>query len=126
MWAQKVQCEWYNWGDKNTKYFHRRTNGRKKANDDNGHWSYDTDIFKSRAANFYKDLFFEKNGGRVALLMNISYSLIEQCTLSYIGSGVSNAEVEAKLKVMGSLKALGPNRINPLFFHSQWDKVKCY
>ena len=49
MWAQKARCEWFNLGDQNSKYFHRRANSRRKVNsiealkDENEKWLFEAE-----------------------------------------------------------------------------------
>ena len=55
--------------------------------------------------------------------MSMSYPLLSVDMINNIGRGVSGVEVEDALKSMGPLKAPGPDRLNPLFFQSQWNQV---
>lgn len=60
LWFQKFRSVWLTNGDRNTKYFHSRTRGRRKANriegliiGDEG-WCFDDDKIKQHAVSFFK------------------------------------------------------------------------
>ena len=109
-------------GDKNSKYFHRRANARRKVNniealkDENGKWLFEAEEIKNVAVNFYKILFAEIQVFREELVMSLPYPLLPVDVINNIGREVSRVEVEDALKSMGPLKAPGPDGPNPCFF----------
>ncbi|XP_028755343.1 uncharacterized protein LOC114714742 [Neltuma alba] len=68
LWAQKAKSQWYALGDKNTKYFHSRANGRRRRNkieaiqQENGEWTDNPTLIKRIATDFFVNLFHEEGG----------------------------------------------------------------
>ncbi|KAG8486672.1 hypothetical protein CXB51_020076 [Gossypium anomalum] len=59
LWRQKAKCDWLQFGDRNTKYFHSRTMQRRKLNRilalriSSGEWSSDQSVLRDEAARFF-------------------------------------------------------------------------
>ena len=129
MWAQKARCEWFYLGDKNSKYFHRRANARRRINriealkGEDEEWIFDVDQIKNVAVNFYHMLFSEDRAHRDVLNVDVSYPMLTEGVISNMNIDVKEVEVETALKSMGPLKAPGPDGFNPLFFQAQWKQV---
>ncbi|KAG8472183.1 hypothetical protein CXB51_036508 [Gossypium anomalum] len=77
LWKQKSCCDWLINGDRNTKYFHRRTLNRRRNNRiealklSNGSWSFDNDALKVEAINFFKNLYtIEGSISRILMCAN--------------------------------------------------------
>lgn len=63
MWLQRLRCNWYKDGDRNTRYFYSMANSRKKRNRiealkaEDGEWVYDQSIIMKMGTNFFKSLY---------------------------------------------------------------------
>ncbi|KAK8670762.1 hypothetical protein V6N13_037379 [Hibiscus sabdariffa] len=63
LWFQKARSRWIESGDRTTRYFHASVMQRGRQNafttlkDDNGTWCSDVEVLKSKAVNFYSQLF---------------------------------------------------------------------
>ena len=99
MRAKKARCERFYLGYKNSKYFHRRANARRKVNsiealkDENGKWFFEAEEIKNVAVNFYKILFAESQVFREELVMSVSYPLLPVDVINNIGREGGNVLV---------------------------------
>ena len=129
LWAQKSRSDWYINGDRNTRFFHAKANGRRKRNyigalkNDEGEWIYDVDLLKGMATSFFRNLFSEDISLREPLWCINSYPRIKEEEIMGICKQVENEEIRAALFQMGGLKAPGPDGLNALFYQSQWNRV---
>lgn len=129
LWAQKAKCEWFSMGDKNTKYFHAKANGRRKRKrieaikKDNGDWTYDVSEIKTLALNFFHSLFMEEGGTGRLEDCSVTYPTIKESDLQMLGAHLSDEEIKGAIGSMGALKSPGPDGLNALFFQSQWSHV---
>lgn len=125
LWAQKARSDWYIYGDRNTKFFHSRANGRRKRNyvgaikDANGEWVYEAGVIKALAMNYFSSLFAEERVVRDPIECIYSFPLISQDCLSHVGREVNYDEIKQVIFSMGAMKAPGPDGFNALFYQSQ-------
>ena len=130
MWAQKSRCDWFSFGDKNTRYFHLRANARRRYNrvdaikDDSGEWIFDEEKIKQEAVSFFRVLFSLENSYRYSLSTSTRFPTISENDIINLGQPVQLEEIEQVVRSMGSLKAPGPDGLNVLFFKTQWSHVK--
>lgn len=65
LWRQKARCDWLVFGDRNIRFFHRRTLQRRKHNrivalkNQAGEWVTNEDELKQEAVSFYRNLYGE-------------------------------------------------------------------
>ncbi|RYR01851.1 hypothetical protein Ahy_B06g080712 [Arachis hypogaea] len=65
LWYQKSCCNWLEFGDRNTKFFHASTMARRRRNriealqDDNGNWVHERTTLDRMATSFYSWLYTE-------------------------------------------------------------------
>ncbi|XP_028775405.1 uncharacterized protein LOC114732274 [Neltuma alba] len=130
LWAQKARCEWHINGDKNTRFFHMRANGRRKRNfvgaikDASGEWVYNVEKIKSLATEFFSTLFTEDMVQRTPVQCSFSHPRIETNDQEILETEVVNTEIKEALFSMGALKAPGPDGPNALFYQNQWKVVE--
>ena len=111
MWAQKARCDWFSLGDKNSSYFHKKANARRKRNridallSESGDWVYDVEIIKQEALSFYTKLFTEEDGACPTIVCDVGFPESNPMMLTTISNRVSQSEVENVIKFMGPLKA---------------------
>ncbi|KAK4265443.1 hypothetical protein QN277_026496 [Acacia crassicarpa] len=77
LWAQKARSDWLVDGDRNTKFFHSRANGRRKQNFIGalkGHddiWVYDGDMIKEMVISHFSTVFMEEETQRPPLRCSV-------------------------------------------------------
>ncbi|KAK4270478.1 hypothetical protein QN277_023510 [Acacia crassicarpa] len=130
IWAQKSRSQWTVDGDRNTRYFHSRANGRRKRNfigalkGNDDVWIYDGDQIKNMTVSFFSSLFREEQERRPLLSCTVTYPGIDPEELNSLARHITEAEIKAALFSMGALKAPGPDGLNALFYQSQWQVVE--
>ncbi|KAA3453503.1 reverse transcriptase [Gossypium australe] len=128
LWRQKARCDWLQFGDKNTKFFHRRTMQRRKFNCilalhlSNGEWCSEQDILSDEAVKFLENLYGENPSPMYNIPSNIFPSLEEQ-DIDFLKKAVTNDEIKKALFNMAPLKASGSDGYHAHFYQSQWDLV---
>ncbi|KAA3458339.1 reverse transcriptase [Gossypium australe] len=105
LWRQKARCDWLQFGDRNTKYFHSHWIQRRKFNHilalriNNGEWCSEQDILRDEAIK------------------------IKDQDIDFLNKPVLREEIKKALFDMAPLKATGSDRFHAFFFQSQWDIV---
>jgi len=114
--------------DRNTKFFHRVANSRRKFNaiksiEVEGDLHVDDSSVKGAIVKFYEKLYHENFSCR-PFLEGISCSSISLEDAGELKKEFSKEEVQKAINVLGKEKAPGPNGINIAFFKHCWDIVK--
>ncbi|KAA3460795.1 reverse transcriptase [Gossypium australe] len=124
LWRQKARCDWLQFEDRNTKFFHSRTMQRRKINRilslrlSNGEWSSEQDILSDEAVKYFEKLYGETPTPTFnAPLINFPHDI------DFLNKAVSNEEIKNALFDMAPLKAPGSDGFHAHFFQSQWDTV---
>ncbi|KAI9116654.1 hypothetical protein K1719_012312 [Acacia pycnantha] len=79
IWAQKARSEWLVDGDRNTRFFHSRANGRRKRNfigalkGEDEAWVYDCDRIKEMVVSHFSTVFREEQARRPTLCCSVSF-----------------------------------------------------
>ena len=119
MWYQRSRINWYQFGDRNTSYFHAKASARQKKNymeglmDDNGQWHIEENKMGELVINYYTDLFSSSNPLEFAELLQavqpkVTTKMNHRLTMDFFGE-----EVWMALKQMYPLMALGPDGMPP-------------
>ncbi|KAA3466982.1 reverse transcriptase [Gossypium australe] len=128
LWKQKARCDWLNFGDRNTKFFHSRTIQRRKFNrilalkDNNGDWCSDQSTLSDEAVKFFENMYGENPRPIIDIPSNIFPCLKEQ-DIEFLNKPVLNDEIKKALFDMALLKAPRSDGFHAHFFQSQWDLV---
>ncbi|KAA3481478.1 Retrovirus-related Pol polyprotein LINE-1 [Gossypium australe] len=126
LWRQKARCDWLQFGDRNTNFFHSRTIKRRKFNRitslriDNGDWCSDQEKLQNKAVEFFERLYGEVPTNLKNLPKN-GFPCIEPSKTTFLDATISNEEIKKALFNMAPLKAPGSDGFHALFFQSQWD-----
>ncbi|KAA3475693.1 Retrovirus-related Pol polyprotein LINE-1 [Gossypium australe] len=128
LWRQKARCDWLQFGDRNTKFFHSRTMQRRKFNRilalriSSREWCFEQDILSDEAVKFFEDLYGENPSPMPDIPSDIFTSLKEN-DIHFLNKPVLNEEIKKALFDMAPLKAPGSDGFHAHFFQSQWDLV---
>lgn len=130
-WLQQSNERWLLKGDRNTSFFHRVANGRKRKNTIHSLVNGDvviegTQNLLRHAADFYKELFGPANGNMFHLDPN-TWSSGKKISIEddeFITGNFTEEEVKKALFSMESNKALGPDNIPVEFYKHCWEFVK--
>jgi hypothetical protein len=130
LWMQRSKIAWLREGDRNTKYFRRRTSWRKKKNRirklkrPDGSWTCDTAEMEGLATDFFQSLFTRDK----AVNPNLITDMISPCIMDDMNSNLcapfSDKEISDALFQIGPLKAPGPDGFPACFLQRNWDLFK--
>ncbi|KAF5458995.1 hypothetical protein F2P56_022987 [Juglans regia] len=130
-WRQRAKCNWYNLGDKNTKFFHACASQRKKKNSiksvvdsDLKEWVDPVGIVGA-FQNHFKHVFSSTNPStaEVEACLHAVQPSVTKVMNDRLLKDFTKEEVEVALNQIGALKAPGPNGFGAIFFHNYWDIV---
>lgn len=129
-WGQRSRVKWLNWGDKNSKKFHASTIQRHDRNklqhlkNDQGHWiEGQNNIFQAVLEHFSEVYKTEGTGSTQECFQSVP-KLVTTNLNEALLTPVSEEEIKCVVFSMGALKAPGPDGINGLFFHKNWETIK--
>ncbi|GJY10807.1 RNA-directed DNA polymerase, eukaryota [Tanacetum coccineum] len=126
-WAQKAKIKWAIEGDKNSKFFHRIINKKRrhlaiKGILVNGEWIDNPSRVKSEFYNYFSDIFSTPNSNRApfegVFPKRLAYE--QSCGLE---EAVSNEEIKRAIWDCGSDKSPGPDGFTFEFFKKYWSVV---
>ncbi|XP_016748714.1 uncharacterized protein [Gossypium hirsutum] len=121
LWIQKARCDWLQFGDRNTQYFHNRTMQRRKSNRilalriSSGKWCSDQSILSVEAARFFEKLYGEIPTPMSAPPLNIFPRITDQ-NFDFLNKPILNDEIKKALFDMAPLKAPRSHGYHALFF----------
>ncbi|KAH1083899.1 hypothetical protein J1N35_023660 [Gossypium stocksii] len=112
LWRQKVQYDWLQLGDRNTKFYHSRTIKMRKFNHistlriDGSDWCSDQELLKSKAVEF-----FEKRYGETPPALRgtpyFDFPNLSSSDISFLEDDAIDEEIKKALFDIAPLKASG-------------------
>ncbi|KAH9751256.1 putative ribonuclease H protein [Citrus sinensis] len=118
LWFQKSRRDWIEFGDRNTKYFHRQTIQRRRQNqivmlkDEHGNWIEDVDIIKAHAP-----------GEHIPYPLVSMFPKVEEINLGKLNAGVCEDDIREAIFSMHPFKAPGVDGLHAVFYQTQWETV---
>lgn len=132
-WAQRARNNWLSLGDKNTKFFQTQDLIRRKRNqilrikDDYCLWHDDLEQISSIFINSYKRRFTVNSHPAKSTMLEFT-TCISPCISAEDNANllapIPLDEVFQALHQIGPVKALGPDGLHAIFYHTFWNQVK--
>lgn len=129
IWRQKSRALWLEHGDKNTKYFHRKVDQRRKTNaisklkDDDGVWWRGEEHCERLLVRYFFDLFSSSMSADITEVCYVVKGKLKPSHVSWCERHFTNLEVKKVLFQMHPIKALGLDGLPALFFQKYWHLV---
>uniref|UniRef100_A0A803PUH4 Reverse transcriptase n=1 Tax=Cannabis sativa TaxID=3483 RepID=A0A803PUH4_CANSA len=130
-WRQRSRAIWLKEGDRNTKYFHRKANTRKRKNtilgllDSNGKWVHGNKMVGQVACLYFQQL-FTSNSASIADLdefQRIVPNKISREMNEYLKAPFTKEDVHAAMRNIHPHKAPGSDGMPGLFYRLYWPKI---
>ena len=129
MWKQRARLNWFQEGDRNTRFFHARASSRFQKNLIEGIfyanevWQVDHEEIEKVFIEYYLDLFTSSEPSEFAEIVEAVQPKVTQSMNAMLIREFHASEVHKALKQMYPLKAPGPDGMPPLFFQKFWPTV---
>lgn len=128
-WRQKVGIDWFDEGDRNTRFFHNLVNGRRKRlsinniQKSNGDWVEGNEQVAQEAIDFFKDQFTGSTDvNDMSLLHHITESVTEEEN-RIMNKLPTLEEVKQTMMKLNGESACGPDGFTGVFYQKYWDIV---
>ncbi|XP_042944508.1 uncharacterized protein LOC122278379 [Carya illinoinensis] len=128
-WQQRAKQLWLRDGDRNSKFFHKCANQRRKNNgilklmrtDE----SFTTDLreISSLFSQYYQDLFTSSNPRGIEACLNQVHPRVDREMNANLTKQFSAEEVKCAIFHMNPMGSPGPDGYPALFYQSHWDIV---
>ena len=129
MWKQRARLNWFQEGDRNTRFFHARASSMFQKNliegifDADEVWQVDQEEIEKVFIEYYSDLFISSKPSKFAEIAEAMQPKVTQSMNAMLVREFQASEVHKTLKQMYPLKAPSPNGMPPLFFQKFWFTV---
>lgn len=131
-WKQRSRENWLKWGDKNTRWFHKKASMRRQKNfihgikNTNGVWASNPEHIKDSFVEYFSQIF--KSTSVCSQDLNAATHFIPRCVTKEMNnqllSPFSEEEVRFALFQMFPTKAPGPDGFPALFYQHFWNILK--
>jgi hypothetical protein len=129
-WKQRAKQSWYQYGDRNTPYFHAWANHRRKVNqmlkitDEEGRvWKKQKEI-GAAFTRFFQNLFTSGDPTGIAECLEAVEPRVTEEMNTMLLQEFTVGEIEVALHQMHPLKSPGPDGFAACFYQSAWPTVK--
>ncbi|XP_062118767.1 uncharacterized protein LOC133832439 [Humulus lupulus] len=130
-WRQRSRALWLQCGDKNTHYFHQKTNKRRDINEIEGmfdttlHWKTNFEDMENITCDYFENIFTSEVADEEQL------KCLDKCVPYKMNNEASNQllapfskeEVKIAMFQVNLLKAPGPDGLPAIVYHLHWDMV---
>ncbi|XP_024156414.1 uncharacterized protein LOC112164456 [Rosa chinensis] len=130
-WRQRSKVTWLKEGDRNTSYFHRKTENRKRKNmlqglfDEDGQWHDDDSGIAGVVADYFAKMFMasEIDYEAVDKTLEAIIPVVTPVMNIQLCAPYTRDEVSSALFQMYPTKSPGPDGMPPLFFQHYWEHI---
>lgn len=131
-WKQRSRENWLKWGDRNTKWFHKRAtlrcqrNSIHGVNDSQGQWCEKTEVVDAVFVDYFSNL-FKSSTPEVGAIKGVTDCIPVSVTpemVDYLESPYTEDEVQKALFQMFPTKAPCPDGFPALFYQHYWTVIK--
>lgn len=128
-WAQRSRQNWLRDGDKNTAFFHKKAEDRRRRNtikgvfDEGGSWRTDEGEAEAVFVAYFKSLFESNNNIEMLPVIDKVQPKVSQEMNQRLEEMYTEEEVVIALKQMHPTKAPGPDGMPVLFYKKYWPIV---
>lgn len=131
-WKQRSRENWLQWGDHNTKWFHKKTSFRKNKNEIKGilnsfgQWTEDPKTIENTFCNYFQNLFTLSNLTNTIILevLQTVKPRVDKSMNDSLLALFNSMEVENAVAQMFPTKALGPYGFPAMFYQNFWNIVE--
>ena len=122
MWRQRARQNWFQGGDRNTKFFHAKASDRQSKNhidgifDGNGVWHEEEAEIAGIFVDYYTGLFSPSLPVDFEEILHVVEPKVSREMNTNLSHEFHEDEVRKALKQMYPLKAPGPDGMPPLFY----------
>lgn len=125
-WKQRSMEDWLKWGDRNSKWFHKKATIRRKSNeiygivDDNGLWYEDPSLIENTFISYFENLFESSNPDLIAIENSLDGLVpkVNQSMNNSLMAPFTRTEIENAIKQMFPTKAPGPDGYLAIFIRN--------
>nr|XP_025605294.1 uncharacterized protein LOC112696649 [Arachis hypogaea] len=127
-WEQRSRLKWLRWRNKNTAFFHATTIHRRQRNrierpkNASGQWLNNTSEIMEHIEEHFQKLFASatRHGfeGTINKISRVTKEINNELLMD-----IMDEEVRKAVFSMGSLKALGPDGLNGIFYQKHWEVI---
>ena len=131
-WKQKSGINWLRSGDRNTRYFHAVTKGRRVKNTINSIQDEQRVIYRGHseisqvAVNYFQNL-YASEGTDPHQYVRVFQNLQQRVTTKMnqdLTRMVTEEEVFTAVMDIGAQRTPGPDGFSTVFYHHYWDDIK--
>lgn len=129
MWAQWSKVLWLKDGDRNTRLFHSKASQRRrriyitKLHDASGRLCTRPSQINDIITNFYQELFTMGGPSSFEEVIDTIPQVVSPKMNAKLIADFTIDEVEAAIRQMAPLKALGPDGMPSLFYQNYWSLI---
>jgi len=131
LWFQKARCNWIQFGDRNTGYFHATTIAKRRKSkitsllNDSNTWCEDDTKLKELAQNFFKGIYQDTNPTTdPAQSLNFPRgSRLSEAQLLAVLRPINQEEIRKTIFSMDPYKAPGCDGLPAKFYQANWSIV---
>lgn len=121
LWGQKTRCDWLQFSDQNTEFFHSRTVRQRKFNfihalrNENGESCLDQEVLQDEAVQYFENLYGERTTPIRGLSTNL-FPCFNSQDIAFLSRVITEEEIKKALFDMTPLKAPGIDSFHAHFF----------